>query len=460
METCLGLLLVLITLAIIHIVQSQDQQGFISLDCGLPTTEPSPYKETDTGLWFSSDATFTRSGKTGRIKENLEGNSKPYKTLRYFPDGLRNCYNLSVDKGRRYLVRATFVYRNYDGLNNGPVFDLYLGPNPWAEIDLRQVNDTGEEILHIPTSDSLQICLVKNGTTTPVISTLELRPMEKDAYITKSGSLKLFFRRYYSNSGSNIRYMRDVYDRTWVPFFMKEWKQISTTLQVDISNTYVPSQDAIKNAATPADTSAPLTIKWSSKNSDHQYYLYAHFAEIQDLQANETREFNLSLNGVQFYVPFVPRKLAVFTVLSRSPRTCNGGECNFQLIRTNRSTLPPLLNALEVYTAIQFLQSQTDESDVDAVKNITATYALSRINWQGDPCVPQQLRWDGLNCRNTDMSTPPRITTLNLTSSGLTGTIAAAIQSLTQLETLDLSNNNLTGEVPEFLSNMESLSVM
>lgn len=176
------------------------------MDCGLPTNEPSPYKETDTGLWFSSDATFIRSGKTGRIKENLEGNSKPYKTLRYFPDGLRNCYNLSVDKGRRYLVRATFVYKNYDGLNNGPVFDLYLGPNPWAEIDLRQVNGTREEILHIPTSDSLQICLVKNGTTTPLISTLELRPiLEKESYITKSGSLKLFFRRYYSKSGSNIR---------------------------------------------------------------------------------------------------------------------------------------------------------------------------------------------------------------------------------------------------------------
>ncbi|KAG2297305.1 hypothetical protein Bca52824_043974 [Brassica carinata] len=47
--------------------------------------------------------------------------------------------------------------------------------------------------------------------------------------------------------------------------------------------------------------------------------------------------------------------------------------------------------------------------------------------------------------------------TRNLSSSGLTGTIAAGIQNLTQLEILDLSNNNLTGELPEFLSNMKSL---
>nr|VDD18202.1 unnamed protein product [Brassica rapa] len=58
------------------------------------------------------------------------------------------------------------------------------------------------------------------------------------------------------------------------------------------------------------------------------------------------------------------------------------------------------------------------------------------------------------------MSTPLRITTLNLSSSGLTGTIAAAIQNLTQLETMDLSNNNLTGGLPDFLGNMKSLSVI
>jgi hypothetical protein len=95
---------------------------------------------------------------------------------------------------------------------------------------------------------------------------------------------------------------------------------------------------------------------------------------------------------------------------------------------------------------------------VIAIKKIEAMYESSRINWQGDPCVPQHFIWDGLNCSNTDISTPPRITSLNLSSSGLTGNIAAAIQNLTQLEKLDLSNNNLTGGVPEFLGNMKSLS--
>ncbi|CAN8253827.1 unnamed protein product [Cochlearia groenlandica] len=461
MENYNGLLLMLITLAIIHIIEAQNQQGFISLDCGLPANERSPYNETFTRLQFTSDATFIQSGKTGRVQPNIASTFlKPYTTLRYFPDGIRNCYNLNVEKGRKYLIRATFIYGNYDGLDIKPVFDLYLGPNLWTTIDLeRSVNGTRRDMLHIMTSNSLKICLVKTGETTPLLSALELRPMRNDFYVTVSGSLEQSFSRYLSNSQtSQPRYSNDVYDRIWVPYFKPEWTQVSTSLEVNKSNTYVPSKDALKNAATPTNSSAPLTIEWSSTNPDDQYYLYAHFAEIQELQANETREFNMTVNGRRFFGPIVPQRLEVNTIFSTNPITCNGGECNFQLIRTNKSTLPPLLNAYQIYTVIHFPQSETDESDVVTIQNIASTYALSRINWQGDPCVPQHLRWDGLNCSNTNMSMAPRITSLNLSSSGLTGTIAAAIQNLTQLEKLDLSNNNLTGGVPEFLGNMRLLS--
>ncbi|KAF8094795.1 hypothetical protein N665_0352s0007 [Sinapis alba] len=464
MERYLGLLLALFaTFAMTKSIQAQEQQGFISLDCGLPANGLSPYNETSTRLQFSSDATFIQSGLVDSIQSNLVGGlRKPYRTMRYFPDGIRNCYNLNVDKGRKYLIRASFIYGNYDGHDIKPVFDLYLGPNLWATIDLEAKgnNSTREDILHIPTSNSLQICLVKTGETTPLISALELRPMGNDSYITKSGSLKLWSSNYLSKSTSNIRYSSDVYDRIWVPLFKNEWTQISTTRDVFNSYNYVPSKDALKSAASPTNASAPLTIEWSSANSHDEFYFYAHFSEIQDLQANETREFNMVWNGKHFYGPLTPPKLNLLTIFSNTPRTCDGGKCIVQLIRTNRSTLPPLLNAYEVYTVIQLPQSGTDENDVSAIKSIASTYALSRINWQGDPCVPQQLRWDGLNCTNTVASMPPRLTTLNLSSSGLTGTIAAAIQNLTQLQKLDLSNNNLTGGVPDFLGNMKSLTVI
>ncbi|CAA7032174.1 unnamed protein product [Microthlaspi erraticum] len=442
MERSLGLMLLLIgTLAIIHIVEAQSpsQQGFISLDCGLPANEPSPYSEATTEIQFSTDATYIKSGKI---------------------EGTRNCYNVPVEKGRNHLIRGWFFYGNYDGLDVRPKFDLYLGPNPWATIDLeKRVNGTTKEIFHIPTSNSLQICLVKTGVTTPLISALEIRPLGNNSYITKSGSLSLMFRLYLTQSTRYIRYKNDIYDRQWLAYFQDEWTQVSTTSIVANNNSYDPPKAALATAAIPTNASEPLTLEWSNpEKPDDQYYMYRHFAEIQDLRSTDTREFNMVWNGeVISAEPIIPNKLRVSTSFSVSPRNCPGGECMFQLIRTSRSTLPPLLNAFEIFTVIQFPQSETNETEVAAMRNIESTYGLSRINWQGDPCFPQQLRWDALNCSNTDITTPPRITSLNMSSSGLTGSIAAAIQNLTLLEKLDLSSNNLTGEVPEFLGNMQSL---
>lgn len=182
--------------------------GFISLDCGLPVNEPSPYSERNTKLHFSSDAEYIQSGETGRIKTNLESDYlKPYATLRYFGEGTRNCYNIPVDKGTKYLIRASFVYGNYDGRDINPMFDLYLGPNLWVTVDMQKggTNYTIEELLHIPTSDSLQVCLVMTDKTTPFISALELRPMGNYSYITLSSSLKLVSREYFTKSKNYIR---------------------------------------------------------------------------------------------------------------------------------------------------------------------------------------------------------------------------------------------------------------
>ncbi|CAA7017663.1 unnamed protein product [Microthlaspi erraticum] len=97
---------------------------------------------------------------------------------------------------------------------------------------------------------------------------------------------------------------------------------------------------------------------------------------------------------------------------------------------------------------------------VAAIKNIKATYNLSRISWQGDPCRPLEFSWENLTCTNANVSTAPRIISLNLSDSGLTGSIAPVLQNLMQLQELDLSNNNLTGQVPTFLASMKLLTLM
>lgn len=118
-----------------------------------------------------------------------------------------------------------------------------------------------------------------------------------------------------------------------------------------------------QNAATPTNASLPITITWTSENPNDQYYRYEHFAEIQDLQANETREFVLFLNGYKTSDPVTSKKLEITTIKSVTPMTCGGAECSLQLSRTHRSTLPPLLNAYEIYSVIQFMQPETNENE-------------------------------------------------------------------------------------------------
>ncbi|KAJ0250749.1 LRR receptor-like serine/threonine-protein kinase [Hirschfeldia incana] len=458
----LFLTLVVLSFGISNFLQAQDQQGFINLDCGLQPNE-SPYTEPTTQLTFTTDSDNIKTGKSGRI-QNVPGLEyiKPYTVLRYFPDGVRNCYTLSVVQDTNYLIVAMFTYGNYDNLDTPPKFDLYLGPNIWTTVDLqRKVNGTREELIHISRSTSLQLCLVKTGTTTPVISALELRPLRNDIYIPQSGSLKNRFRVYLTDSRDIVRYPLDVHDRLWSPFFMSDWKLLKTSLSVNTSDDdYDIPEDVLVTAATPANVSLPLTISWNVETPNDLFYAYLHGAEIQSLRDNDTREFNITAGPNVSYGPVSPEELQVDTLYNTSPVKCDGGSCHLQLIRTLNSTLPPLLNAMEAFVVVEFPQSETNADDVGAIKSIETSYGLNIISWQGDPCVPRQFVWDGLTCEYTNISTPPRILSLDLSSSEITGIIVPVLQNLTQLQKLDLSNNNLTGGVPEFLAKMKSLLVI
>uniref|UniRef100_M4F3K7 Protein kinase domain-containing protein n=1 Tax=Brassica campestris TaxID=3711 RepID=M4F3K7_BRACM len=434
------------------IVLAQTQEGFFSLDCGLPIEE-SPYDNEFNGLTFTSDSTFIQTGKSGRVHKDLKDVlSKQYLTLRYFPEGKRNCYSLDVKPDTKYLIAVSSVYGNYDGLNLDPNFDIYIGPNKWISINLKGIpNGTLDEIIHKSMSNSLDICLVKTGTTSPIISAIEIRPLRDNTYVSQSGSLRLSFRVYLNNSDGFIRYPDDVRDRIWNPFFDSSYSQITTNLNINNSNAYEVPKTALQSAATPRNASGPLVITWNPKPSNAQVYLYMHFAEIQTLEANEIREFDVILKGNFNHSGFSPTKLKVFTLFTEVPMQCDSGGCRLELVRTPKSTLPPLINALEAYTVIEFPKLETSPSDVDAIKNIKVTYRLSKISWQGDPCLPKDWSWENLRCNYVDLSTPPQIVSLNLSESGLTGSIAVALQNLTQLQELNFSGNNLNGSVPQAL---------
>ncbi|KAJ0007637.1 hypothetical protein Pint_29524 [Pistacia integerrima] len=347
------------------------------------------------------------------------------------------------------------MYGNYDELGNIPQFDLYAGPNKWATVTLKNVStNLIRELIHVLPTSYFHVCLVNTGSGTPFINALEIRPLKNTVYKTESGSLNLFIRLDVASLTNQIvRYKEDVYDRIWNPYNSVGWGQLSTNFTIDSnsSNDFQPAPVVMSTATAPENVSASLDFFLDIDDTSLQFYVYLHFAEVLPLPANETREMNISVVGRHWYGPFRPNYLSTTTVYSTSALT--GGKYTFKIQRTESSTQPPILNAIEAYSVKNFSQSQTEQKDFDAITNIKSMYEVKR-NWQGDPCVPQAYLWDGLNCSYSDASIPPKITSLNLSSSGLTGEIPRYISNLRSLQSLDLSNNSLNGSVPDFLSQL------
>ncbi|CAL9247888.1 unnamed protein product [Arabidopsis halleri] len=302
----------------------------------------------------------------------------------------------------------------------------------------------------------------ESGETTPFISSLELRPFNNNSYVTQSGSLMLVSRVYFPPTDptpSFIRYDEDIHDRIWAPYSDDKTMSLSTNLPVDTNNLYNVPQLAMKTALIPTNASQTLNLGWTLNDITAQSYIYMHFAEIQNLQANEIREFDITYNGgLRWFSFFRPEKLSLTTMFNPKAVSSSNGIFNFSFAMTGNSTLPPLINALEIYKVLDFLQLETDQNEVSAMMNIKNTYGLSRkISWQGDVCAPLFYRWEGLNCSYPD-SDPPFVISLNLTASGLTGTITPEISKLTKLRELDLSKNDLSGEIPAFFADMKLLT--
>ncbi|XP_029128759.1 LRR receptor-like serine/threonine-protein kinase IOS1 [Cajanus cajan] len=443
------------------LVKAQDQSGFISIDCGAPADVN--YTESNTGIKYISDANFINTGVSRNIVSELKnGYQRQMWTVRSFPEGKRNCFKIKITRGSTYLIRTNFLYGNYDGQNMLPEFDLLLGPNRWDTVSIYNGSiDVDYEIIHVPSLDYIHICLADTDNGTPFISSIEIRTLKKDTYVTEVGSLQRYWRCDLgtNTTDTGYRYKYDVYDRGWDTCdFKQDWKQLNTSIPADSlgQNNYQPPAIVLSTAVTPANASDPLVISWEPLDETEQFYVYMHFTEFEVLAKNQTRKFTITENGKPWYLNFSPPYLSAFTVYSQS--AISGKEIKYTFVMTQSSTLPPIINAIEIYKVIEFQQSDTFEGDVDEITTIKSVYGVTR-NWQGDPCAPVAYLWEGLNCTYSENDSP-RITTLNLSSSGLSGKIDPSIAKLTMLEILDLSNNSLNGEIPAFLSQLQHLKII
>uniref|UniRef100_A0A8I6YQR5 non-specific serine/threonine protein kinase n=1 Tax=Hordeum vulgare subsp. vulgare TaxID=112509 RepID=A0A8I6YQR5_HORVV len=462
MKLCVAVLL----LYMFQLIHGQpDYQGFISIDCGIPVN--STYQDSITNIVYVSDYGFITTGENRNISSDYMDPSlaKSYSNLRFFPHGPRNCYTLrSLVMGNKYLVRASFYYGNYDGLGKPPVFDLYLGTNYWHEVNY---SDAGAfnwmDILLVAPTDYLQVCLVNKGTGNPFISGLELRPLNTTLYPEVNASQLLVLvnsNRFHTGPTENsiIRYPSDPQDRIWTTYnAIPNCTKISATspMHNNLRDVYNVPSSVMQNAATV--NSSRIDFSWNpsdpSANINSKYFFIFYFAELQHVPSKAVRQFDIIVNNKTWNGrPYTP----TFLFANYFSGVVQGMEnYSVSLVSTKNATLPPILNAMEMYLVKLVTPVATDPGDARAMMATQDNFGVVK-NWMGDPCTPKAFVWRGLNCSYPPAS-PSEIMGLNLSSFGLVGAISTNFRDLKALQYLDFSHNNLSGPIPNFLGQLSSL---
>lgn len=104
------------------------------------------------------------------------------------------------------------MYKNYDGLGKPPSFSVSLGTAIVSTIDLRKNDPWTEEFLWPTGKDTVSFCLhaiADRGT--PVISTIEVRPLPQGAYTSgmedfPNKSLRKSYRINCGYTNGSLRY--------------------------------------------------------------------------------------------------------------------------------------------------------------------------------------------------------------------------------------------------------------
>ncbi|XP_071690581.1 probable LRR receptor-like serine/threonine-protein kinase At1g67720 [Rutidosis leptorrhynchoides] len=429
--------------------------GFVSLDCGGQSNSTD-----NLGLEWTPDNQIIY-GITSNISVTNETRQQ-YQTVRYFPaDNRKYCYTINVKSRTRYLLRATFLYGNFDNNNVYPKFDISLGPTRWATIVISDANTIeSEELIFLASGSTVSVCLSNATTGQPFISTLELRPFNGSIYLTQ------FENQFYLSVSARInfgaenedpvRYPDDPFDRIWQSDMLKKANylvdvapgtdRISTKLPIDIGKDEQPPQKVMQTAV--VGRNGDLTYRMNLDGFPAFGWAYTYFAEIEDLGSNETRKFRLVLPGM----PDVSK--AVVNIQENAQGTHRLYEpgfvnislpfvLSFKFGKTSDSTQGPLVNAIEIN---KYLKIGDGSFDGDVAASLVSNYESS--DWAqegGDPCLP--VAWSWLDC-NTDRE--PKIIAVKLSGKNLTGNIPLDLTKLTSLEELWLDGNALTGPIPDF----------
>lgn len=172
------------------------------------------------------------------------------------------------------------------------------------------------------------------------------------------------------------RYPDDAFDRIWAPSYgigLSEVKSEASGIGSSTAEDH-PPQAALENAVISSSTTQYIQFINRLSTEELPIYITAYFSEVNESAVGK-RSIQMYIDNKPFLSPIVPPfgsvKEVFITNMTASAKT------SFTLQASDTSTLPPLLNALEVYTLSDTLTAGTDSRDGKCV--LLSKYAYISI---------------------------------------------------------------------------------
>ncbi|KAJ6682907.1 hypothetical protein OIU74_021042 [Salix koriyanagi] len=437
--------LVILFIAFLSISGNAD----VSVDCGASET----YTDENTLEWRGDDGMFKDT--QSEVVQSSSTVSHVMSTLRVFTSLKKNCYTITDIKGSLVLVRASFFYGNYDKKSSPPSFDLLFDGNYWATVNTTLDTLVYYEVMYFVKSDTTSICLAQTQPNQfPFISALEVRILDSKMYGHLDPNHALFLTsRVAYGANSTVRFPDDVYDRIWVPARIGSGivSVASDAIFISVANAPDnPPREVLQNAITTSSSSGSIILYHGFPDQDVSVYMNLYFSEVSALDTTQKRSFNFYIDNIKESEPIIPPYGEAMEIIGNFTASAN---TSISLVSTTNSTLPPLINAMEIFFVSDRLTDGTDSKDVEGLGELQNSFSVLQEIWSGDPCLPSPYTWDRISCSNDAI---PRVTALDLSSLDLSGQLPD-FSSMDALVTIDLHNNSITGPIPDFLGALANL---
>lgn len=175
---------------------------------------------------------------------------------------------------------------------------------------------------------------------------------------------------------TTCRFSDDSYDRIWTrEAGGNGLREVSSDALISVPGLAdEPPPAVLRNAVTPISPNSSLPLFMGFPPFEVPVYLNWYFSEVTKLEPNQTRSFRLFMGNLSISEPILPI-FGNFTELYVSNLTVSSNT-TFSLVPSNDSTLPPLINAMEVFIIGDRLTNGTNRADGTILFGLMHSFAF------------------------------------------------------------------------------------